>query len=495
MNQSLTRSDLNNLLEPFVLKKLEDGAYSVLEKDPRCLVSWNRLDIGFKLLYLRVRHNNHSLAKNIYFHDIRSHSMGGFVEPGNSNKSGFDVYCDVFDNIDKCIFSDGFDCSESLIPLASDGSIINGAHRTSVAVYRNKTVTVCETSLPPLVCDYNYFFERAVPIQYLETAVLELIGSGDDFYLAFLWPSGKMNWDESLALFDSVAYRKRLTLTLNGARNLLYECYSHMEWVGDRANNFRGLHQKVTECFPDSFDVELVVFQNRSGIDGVREIKEKIREINGIGFSSIHITDTKDEALRIGSYLLNENGLHHLNYSRPIDLDARSRLSHIKSEIASRGIDLSDVVVDGSYVLELYGLRKSRDLDYIFASSVKSERVSYLDCHDDQLVYHDVDKADLIYNPKYYFEVAGVKFVSLRQIMKMKENRGEGKDRIDVKMIKALHQERRLYKLYLSAKQKMLYAKLKVRRQLRIGLVGGLRAVGLYTTVRRIFRKIKGRET
>jgi len=92
-----------------------------------------------------------------------------------------------------------------------------------------------------------------------------------------LWPSGKSKLIETKALFDHIIYKKRLPLTTKGALNLLFQCYHHMDWIGTEANNYKGLHQKLIECFPDSGEAVMIIFQSSDGIDHVRSIKEKIR--------------------------------------------------------------------------------------------------------------------------------------------------------------------------------------------------------------------------
>ena len=57
------------------------------------------------------------------------------------------------------------------------------------------------------------------------------------------------------------------------------------------------------------------------------------------------------------------------------------------------------------------------------------------DNHASQLVYHNPKIEDLIFNPKHYFYFNDFKFVSIEQIKKMKKNRNEIKDRIDIKLI------------------------------------------------------------
>ena len=183
----------------------------------------------------------------------------------------------------------------------------------------------------------------------VELAVLKLLDCGNDFHICFLWASGRDNWETSSKLFTKVAFEKVINLSMNGAINLLYECYSHMDWVGSEKTKFSGLRQKLAECFPGQFVCKVIVFQEKKGLDEVRKIKEKVRSINNIGFSSIHITDTKAEVLRLSPLILNSNAFHFMNSACPVSFRlAVTKVSAIKNELISCGVALQDSVVDGA---------------------------------------------------------------------------------------------------------------------------------------------------
>ena len=75
-----------------------------------------------------------------YQEDIRSQTLGNYKEYGNDAKSGFDVYKNVFDDLSSSIEKNNFCDQTSLIPLAADGSILNGAHRLTIALHQNKSL-------------------------------------------------------------------------------------------------------------------------------------------------------------------------------------------------------------------------------------------------------------------------------------------------------------------------------------------------------------------
>ena len=52
--------------------------------------------------------------------------------------------------------------------------------------------------------------------------------------------------------------------------------------------------------------------------------------------------------------------------------------------------------------------------------------------------HYDIDKNDIIYNPKIHFYVHGIKMANIEVIKNMKISRDEQKDRVDVKLIGGL---------------------------------------------------------
>jgi hypothetical protein len=341
-----------------------------------------------------------------------------------------------------------------------------------------------------MIADYNYFFERNVSTNILDLVAREFIRYSDNTYIAFLWPSGKGNKEKSELEFNKIVYKKEVRLTPKGGFNLLVELYRHMDWVGSQKDGYPGAKQKLIECFTSFDSFTVLVFQEES-LEKVQEIKKRVRNIHNIGFSSIHITDTKEEAVRISNLIFNENGLHFLNYADPY------KYSEIQSELIEFGIfleknniDNEDVVIDGSTILAIYGLRKNKDIDYFVSDNCKlEERNIKYENHDGELKYHKKEKDELIYNPKYFFQYMGFKFISFNQLFNMKKTRGEEKDINDCNIMDALIELNRFRGVKSKIKQNIFYIKIKIKKNIRIALVGLLKATGLYLPARLFYRK------
>jgi hypothetical protein len=330
-------------------------------------------------------------------------------------------------------------------------------------------------------------------IHTLETAVKCFLKfSNNNTYLAFLWPSGKVNKKKSESYFSNIIYKKEIKLNSNGAINLLFELYKHMDWVGTSRDGFQGIKQKLIECFT-TFDSFTILVFHQPSLKDVRIIKEKVRALNGIGYSSIHITDTKEEAIRVSELIFNVNGLHFLNWASPFKyISLYDDLCKFKNYLKDNYIESQDVVVDGSTVLSLYDLRKNNDIDYLSCSdnSIINETNEF-EPHDSELMYHEVEKSSLVYDPKYFFIYEGIKFVSFRQTYQMKKNRGEPKDKIDcISMDKILGNPSTPWNST-RIKQLVFYWKIIVFRKIWTMFISILKCTRLYMLVRRLYRLLK----
>jgi hypothetical protein len=326
----------------------------------------------------------------------------------------------------------------------------------------------------------------------IDQAAVEFIEFADNVFIAFLWPVAN---DKSLnleSLIPNIVYKKNIKLNPLGAHNLLAQIYSGEPWLGSVDNNFKGVQGKLVECFK-SFEAFSVVAFQADDINQVLEVKDKIRELAGIGKHSVHITDTKTEALRCARTVFNENSIHFLNHAKPNKyLSFRKKLMDFTEALDSLGIERDLVTLDSGMVLSAYGLRECNDVD-ILAVETKSfnrELFYQYDAHDSELESHGVNKLDLVLNPKYYFYYEGVKFVSFSQVYKMKEQRGEFKDQIDFGMMKALIENDKKKILWSNIKQSIVYKLLTLRfHSLKV-----LKVLRLYKVVRFIYRLVKGQK-
>ena len=127
MDKQLKKNGLENLIEPDISQNLDSNSYDIQVSEPFELLKWNRLSTAFDIFYLNNKVKNHKLAHQVYFERVRSSTFDTFEEPGNIDKNSYEAYCLEFDNIFQSINKHGFDKNKSLLPLAKNGSILNGS--------------------------------------------------------------------------------------------------------------------------------------------------------------------------------------------------------------------------------------------------------------------------------------------------------------------------------------------------------------------------------
>ncbi|RLA84000.1 MAG: hypothetical protein DRG78_02765 [Epsilonproteobacteria bacterium] len=481
----MNKNEIQQLVEPHFYNDLKEDNYKIETIKSNVLLTNARLDIAFKLLYLEILDKDVSFAKDIYTKHISAFSLGAFNEPGNDDKNSIDKFIEDFKKTFEDIKCNGFDATKTLIPLSQNSSIANGAHRVASAIYLDKEINCVEIKTSNHIYDYDFFYNRNISSDILDTVVTTFIKYASNVHIAFLWPIKKDNNIDIETIIPNIVYKKKIKLNPNGAHNLLSQIYYGEEWLGNIENNFNGVNGKLVECFKtfDSFDV--IAFQADS-LDEVLKIKENIREVFNVGKHSVHITDTKEEAIRTARVVFNDNSLHFLNYAKPNKyISTHKKIDIFKEFMKENNLDSKDLIIDSSFILSCYGLREAKDTDF-FCSDNSKIKVEFKDIniHDEELKYYEEEKNELIYDPKNYFYFNDIKFISFNQLYKMKTNRAEEKDKNDCDMMEALIEDNKVKEFIGKMKQNILYLKIRIRANLMIVL----KSIGLYTIIKGIVR-------
>ena len=483
------------LIETHFHSYLKNAHPSVKRVDARNLLTYTRFDLAFKLLYLEMQDKNVVFAKEAYREHIRAFSLGSFKEPGQEDKNSIEKYFQSFEDTFYDIKSNGFDASKSLVPLSRNGTIANGAHRVASAIFLDQEVECVQLDANDHLYDYKFFYSRNVKQELLDLAATKFVEYADNVYIAFVWPTAVGHDSPLEDVIPNIVYRKDVKLSPNGAHNLLSQIYYGEPWLGSVENNFSGSKGKLVECFKTFDPVGIIAFQAKS-LDEVLQIKDRVRKLFNVGKHSIHITDTKKEAVRVARIMFNDNSIHFLNYAQPNKYrSTHAKLEKFRDFLVKNKINNEDIVLDSGIVLSLYGLREASDIDYLasdkFTIDYNDEELEYndeeLEYHDEELEYHDEEKAELIYNPKFYFYFNDIKFISFNQLYRMKRNRAEQKDIYDYRLMESIIENNRFKKIKSKVTQNIYYGKIKFR----LKIIRLLKVVGLYEMAKKIYRGLK----
>jgi len=478
-------SSIKPLLEDGFRNDLIDKTYVSKTINAKDFLTHVRFDLAFKLLYLEIRDKDIATARRVYKEHIRAFSLGKFTEPGNEKKNSIEKFFEEFDSIFENIRINDFDSKNTLIPLSKNGLIANGAHRIASAIFLNKNVECVDIGTYDQTYDYKFFYNRNVPRQDLDAAATKFVEYSDNTYIAFIWPTAQ-GYDKKIEkIIPNIVYRKDIVLNFNGAHNLLSQIYYGEDWLGTAKNNFIGAQVKVMECFKTFRPVRIVAFQSES-LNEVFKIKEKIRNVFNVGKHSIHITDTKEEAVRVARVVFNDNGVHFLNYAKPNKhLSFHKKMDKYKKLLVENKINQDSAIFGGDATLSVYGIREVPSDCILLNNSNKLSSIDGIsDCFDDELECYDKKKSELIYNPKNYFYFNDVKFISFDQLYKSKQNKQNKEDAKDFEIMSALLKSNQYKKTINQWKQKLYYGRAKLRQK----AINLLKAIGLFDFVKKTIK-------
>ncbi|MCR9111234.1 hypothetical protein [Marivita sp. XM-24bin2] len=475
----MERAYLDGRIDSFLIKRLSPSLNSFKVQSGVPTPTWNRFDLGFKLLYLDgLRSTESEFARRIYSNHIKAFSLGDMSEPGNPKKLGVDRFLADFAEIFDNLRHSGFDTDISLLPLAHDGTPINGGHRTACAISLGIPITSVQTGLEPVQFDYRFFKKRGVVLNDLDAAALRLVSATPHAAVALLWPAARARDREVDVLIGPAIYRRKIPLSLKAGHNLLTRVYANEPWLGDPEQNHPGVRRKLMECFSGRDDLRLIVFDAPPNVDRVA-LKERIRRIYGIGKSSVHITDTHAEAVEITQMLLNENSRHFLEHARPNQFSAtRAKISQFKTYLRENEIPSHSVAVDTGLVMGAYGLRPPNDIDVVSDRPLPAGPVEQ---HDGR--YRSVELPELLQDPAHHLFFRKVKFISLENVAALKSKRLAGQDREDVILIQRLIRPQTERILQNNLYMRLQFAHLRFRRR----IIKIIYALGAGPTVKRLY--------
>jgi hypothetical protein len=486
--QRISRNEVKDLIEPFFNEVLLQEYLDIQSLDSNHLLTWDRFDLAAKLLYLEDLRNHRCVNLELYKEHIRLLTLGKYQEPGNENKNSIEKFKQVFNNLYFDFINKGFDDQISLIPVCKTGSILNGAHRVACAIDLKKKVKTITLDVPSQELDYKFFRERGASVDFLDRCANQFVKHSLNTYIAIIWPAAIGKHKEIEGILENIVYYKELNLSIHGLHNLVCEIYQDEEWLGDRKQNYEGALGKTIPCFYKDQPTRVYAFQSENSDVLIK--KGKIRKLFGIGKHSIHINDVHEQSLYIANLLFNINCEHFLNNGYPNKyIETINKFDSFLEFCKDNSINKDRIILDGGIVLSLYGLRKCDDIDYITDNEINDNKVlrHEINSHKKEIIYHGVSIEDLLYNGSFHFYYRGIKVISLQQIGKMKETRGESKDLIDLSLIRTINNKKSFKFILLKLINRFLFIKVR----LFYLLINILIFFRIYNFVRFFYRKAR----
>lgn len=411
----------------------------------RDLLTPERLDLAAKALYARHRRLGvrSEWASRAYEAHLRC--ISGLREEDGSGKHGLQGYLAAFREVLDAVAGGGLDPRRSLVPIGRDHVIIDGAHRVAASLAYDRAVECLELDWAANAYGQRFFTERGLPEAVLDALAVEYARLKPNAHVAMLFPIARGPDDEArriLAEHGRIAYEKQILLENDGPAQLVRQLYRKERWIGTPEDGYRGARQDALTRFsgPGRRGVVRAFLLEAPDRQAVREAKERIRALYGVGNYAMHASDDHAEARELAGILFNANSLHVLNHARVAPTPRFSKhLAIFRSWLERRGLDPDHFAVDGSAILAAYGLRDAQDLDFLhFGHEAEPPPDPMVSSHNGEMAHHAYGRDDIIFDPAHHFTFDGVKFGALHVIREMKVRRGEAKDRQDVALVDAL---------------------------------------------------------
>jgi hypothetical protein len=168
---------------------------------------------------------------------------------------------------------------------------------------------------------------------------------------------------EQVGKVGEIIYQSSFHLTANGIKKLIELAYMMTGWW--QQTYIDDIVHSKTKGEKAPYSAHLVVYSPYDLDIDVRELKLSVREhLESLGMDGrqLHGSDAWHDTKPVLEILLVEGGRFFLNRA-PYGSD-RALMQRLEGERSAAGLEPTQVVLAGSVVLELHGLRAARDIDY-----------------------------------------------------------------------------------------------------------------------------------
>lgn len=491
MNKSVAASELSGLIEarltPYLSERCEIFKVPAIQ-----LITANRYDLLIKLAYLDARYSNPDRATRLYDEHIRAFGLGSYTEPEKPEKKNLESFLIEFDAIYESLAKNGFDNCRSIIPLASDGSILNGAHRVACCIELGIDVWCIKLNVPARKYDYSFFRDRGVEWDVLYTAIQMLQCYKPSIRCAIAWPIKRDVVESEFADRKGVFVKESIRLDERQATALVRQVYSKESWLGSPEDGYSGAANKAEQCRGRKSTLTLYVFEPGYDED-LHELKERIRQVAKVGKHCIHISDGYDDTELAWTAILNENFLD-FSFAENVRScpEKDSKLIGLEETLYKANIEKRKVCLVNGVVIELLGIRSAADVDLVGDADFPSQGIDGLDFDDRKYIIIGKTAQELVEDPRNYFHYFGFKILSVPLLLQFKLKRyellGDLKDKLDAEAISASLDQRGRGKRWKVIKVRVFFLKKRVFSRFRRAVKMLLVATSTYDFVKKILK-------
>lgn len=403
---------------------------------PKTVVDARRIDIAAKTSFARayLEQVQSSWPEEVY----RSHleAWNGFFED-EPRKESYEAFRNAFLRIIHSYQRGSMQHERSPILVdTTDGYLLKtGGHRVAAAIVLDRRINIIAKKMGMWWSWGADFFrgkadERPhskLAEKYLDAMTIEYVSLfGDRLFAAIIFPAAKGHRKEArqyLEAMGRVVNHRTFKCDEFHPAALIHQIYFGEVW------NYKdsiGLSDKAGWCFDGAGDVEVYIIESSLSHQERVQEKERLRRLWGVDKNSIHMTDTTEEVNMIARMFFHDNTRRILKQELYFSDHLQQLFGEYRQALPKDYIKRDMFCIEASAVLDLLGLRRAADLDYMsFGDQNVNGSLGDIELHtvDHINYYYEASRDDMIFNPVHHFYYAGCKIVQPERILGMKRKK------------------------------------------------------------------------
>jgi hypothetical protein len=406
-----------------------------------------RFDITAKIIYARHKTINVAMdwAEHIY-HSHLFHWLRGDIREFDGKKNSFKEFKSHFDLLLESVSKFGVCANKGTVPLLKNGAIANGSHRVAAGIVLNKSIPVVDVTGQDHNYSADFFVSQNTPEDVLDAMALEYCLRKKNVRIAVIFPMARKKLGEvrqELSIVGKIVLEKDIVFERTAMINLMHILYEGEPWLQVGKGITRSVMKHIKVRYEAGKPVRFMIIDCSGNDDDIlkntTDAKKTIRDIFDSGNFPIHINDSFKETIALACQIFHRQSLELLDCSDTYN--APDFINFVRQAKSNLNVDKwHDFVIDSGGVLAAYGLRDTRDLDYIAISAIDElEALPFCSLHDEVMDLYDNSPEELVYDPRNYVYFLGLKIVSPILLIGMKTKRGEVKDKRDVILLASLN--------------------------------------------------------
>lgn len=426
---------------------------------PKKFLCSNRLDLAVRYLLAKDIINDVENRENLslYSRMILSRT-GGLEQKGyfsETQRKSTQEYIEAAKKLCKSMQKKGFDIDYH-IPVGDNEVFLNGAHRIATALALEEDIWM--RNYPGKKGNENFGMNWFDENGFNTEDKIRILRAYADLYetcgIMILFAPCMEQWEyitKQLEKHMTIVGSVTLDFSDNyiAFENLFREIYSDPLWK----NVY--IDRKVELLKLSALKIRLLLvsdegFETDNFYETIAEAKLELRDRmffnTDIAPVVMHGSNNADEFLLLKRILLSVNNMRHLRmrYLRTYSDEFVERLEELKRLLRVKGIRLGDICIAGGSSWEIFGLRKTADIDFsvkrkyrqqygdglqIWGQSLEYVRINSIKISEDAVYDDDL----LIEDDNFHYMFNGLKFVNLDIIARKKAFDRREKDLRDIR--------------------------------------------------------------